>query len=175
MLCHCQYRGFVVCCLSCNLQYMHYSCTFPPFAGLLPQLVGVSPEKAIKLTANDTMRDYLRNKDGSLPLWKECIAGGTVHQSTYPRRMCERVTVVCVCVCLSVCPGSSHFISGLCKKLSSFLSFARYCLAMQLVDFAKKASFKRNRQSSHHKLPFVGHIAARVTWPHPKLAHIPCI
>ena len=48
----------------------------PP--GLLPQLVGVSPEKAIKLTMNDTMRDFLRGKDGSLPLWKECVAGGCV-------------------------------------------------------------------------------------------------
>ena len=46
--------------------------------GLLPQLVGVSPEKAIKLTTNDTMRDLLRSKDGSLALWKECIAGGCV-------------------------------------------------------------------------------------------------
>ena len=51
---------------------------FQSCTGLLPQLVGVSPEKAIKLTANDTMRDFLRNKDGTLPLWKECIAGGTV-------------------------------------------------------------------------------------------------
>jgi solute carrier family 25 aspartate/glutamate transporter 12/13 len=43
---------------------------------LVPQLVGVAPEKAIKLTMNDTMRDVLTEKDGSLPLWKECIAGG---------------------------------------------------------------------------------------------------
>ena len=51
--------------------------------GLVPQLVGVSPEKAIKLTANDTMRDFLRSKkDGSLPVWKECIAGGTVSYCT---------------------------------------------------------------------------------------------
>lgn len=47
-------------------------------AGLLPQLVGVSPEKAIKLTANDTMRGLLTNKDGFLPLWGELIAGGCV-------------------------------------------------------------------------------------------------
>lgn len=46
--------------------------------GLLPQLVGVSPEKAIKLTANDFMRDHLRSIDNSLPLYRECIAGGTV-------------------------------------------------------------------------------------------------
>ena len=40
--------------------------------------MGVSPEKAIKLTANDTMRDLLRSDDGSISLWKEVIAGGTV-------------------------------------------------------------------------------------------------
>ena len=42
--------------------------------------MGVSPEKAIKLTMNDTMRDFLREKDGSLPLWKECVAGGSVRR-----------------------------------------------------------------------------------------------
>ena len=40
--------------------------------------MGVSPEKAIKLTANDTMRDLLTTKDGKLSVWKECIAGGCV-------------------------------------------------------------------------------------------------
>ena len=52
-----------------------YSFLFP---GLLPQLVGVSPEKAIKLTVNDLMRDTLRSKDGTLPVYRECIAGGCV-------------------------------------------------------------------------------------------------
>ena len=42
--------------------------------GLLPQLMGVTPEKAIKLMTNFTVRDLLIFKDGSLPLWKECIA-----------------------------------------------------------------------------------------------------
>ena len=46
--------------------------------GLLPLLMGVAPEKAIKLTTNITVRDLLTSKDGSLPLWKECIAGGCV-------------------------------------------------------------------------------------------------
>ena len=46
--------------------------------GLLPQLMGVSPEKVIKLTTNDTMRDLLTTKDGKLAMWKECIAGGCV-------------------------------------------------------------------------------------------------
>ena len=41
--------------------------------------MGVSPEKAIKLTANDTMRDLLTGKDG-LPLWGEIVAGGCVSE-----------------------------------------------------------------------------------------------
>ncbi|KAK7092756.1 electrogenic aspartate/glutamate antiporter SLC25A13, mitochondrial-like [Littorina saxatilis] len=46
------------------------------YRGLAPQLVGVAPEKAIKLTVNDFMRDRLMRKDGTLPLWAECMAGG---------------------------------------------------------------------------------------------------
>lgn len=46
------------------------------YRGLLPQLVGVAPEKAIKLTMNDLMRDKLSRKDGTLPLWAEMAAGG---------------------------------------------------------------------------------------------------
>ncbi|XP_052265323.1 electrogenic aspartate/glutamate antiporter SLC25A13, mitochondrial-like isoform X2 [Dreissena polymorpha] len=46
------------------------------YRGLAPQLVGVAPEKAIKLTMNDLMRDKLCNPDGSLELWAECVAGG---------------------------------------------------------------------------------------------------
>ena len=53
-------------------------CTWFLLLGLLPQLMGVAPEKAIKLTTNFTVRDLLTSKDGNLSLWKECIAGGYV-------------------------------------------------------------------------------------------------
>jgi solute carrier family 25 aspartate/glutamate transporter 12/13 len=46
------------------------------YRGLLPQLVGVAPEKAIKLTMNDLMRGLLTQKDGSISLAAECISGG---------------------------------------------------------------------------------------------------
>jgi solute carrier family 25 aspartate/glutamate transporter 12/13 len=39
-------------------------------------LVGVAPEKAIKLAMNDFIRDRLTLPDGSIPLWAEIIAGG---------------------------------------------------------------------------------------------------
>ena len=46
------------------------------YLGLIPQLVGVAPEKAIKLTVNDFIRDRLTLADGSIPLWAEIVAGG---------------------------------------------------------------------------------------------------
>ncbi|XP_046355558.1 electrogenic aspartate/glutamate antiporter SLC25A13, mitochondrial-like isoform X1 [Haliotis cracherodii] len=46
------------------------------YRGLAPQLVGVAPEKAIKLTMNDLMRDKLTKSDGSIELWAEMVAGG---------------------------------------------------------------------------------------------------
>eukprot|EP00088_Acartia_fossae_P001026 TRINITY_DN10389_c0_g1_i3.p1 TRINITY_DN10389_c0_g1~~TRINITY_DN10389_c0_g1_i3.p1 ORF type:complete len:695 (-),score=135.35 TRINITY_DN10389_c0_g1_i3:366-2450(-) len=47
------------------------------YRGLVPQLMGVAPEKAIKLTMNDFARDKLRQANGgNLPYWAEMIAGG---------------------------------------------------------------------------------------------------
>lgn len=46
------------------------------YRGLVPQLLGVAPEKAIKLTVNDLMRDKLTDDKGYLPKWGEVIAGG---------------------------------------------------------------------------------------------------
>lgn len=45
------------------------------YRGLLPQLMGVAPEKAIKLTMNDLVRDKLRNDKGQIALWAEVLAG----------------------------------------------------------------------------------------------------
>jgi len=46
------------------------------YRGLVPQLVGVAPEKAIKLTMNDLVRDKMTHfNDGKLPLWGEIVAG----------------------------------------------------------------------------------------------------
>ena len=46
------------------------------YRGLPPQLVGVAPEKAIKLTMNDFVRDKVVRRDGTYPLWGEILAGG---------------------------------------------------------------------------------------------------
>ncbi|PHH53062.1 Calcium-binding mitochondrial carrier protein Aralar2 [Ceratocystis fimbriata CBS 114723] len=47
------------------------------YSGVLPQLVGVAPEKAIKLTVNDLARGYFSRKDGSIHLGAEIISGST--------------------------------------------------------------------------------------------------
>jgi solute carrier family 25 aspartate/glutamate transporter 12/13 len=52
------------------------------YSGLAPQLVGVAPEKAIKLVMNDIVRSACRDpQTGELKLWHEvlagCVAGGS--------------------------------------------------------------------------------------------------
>ncbi|KAM0324191.1 hypothetical protein ACHAQA_008385 [Verticillium albo-atrum] len=47
------------------------------YSGVLPQLVGVAPEKAIKLTVNDIVRTYFTNKEGKIYWGSEVLAGGT--------------------------------------------------------------------------------------------------
>ncbi|XP_017481438.1 PREDICTED: calcium-binding mitochondrial carrier protein Aralar1 isoform X2 [Rhagoletis zephyria] len=46
------------------------------YRGLLPQLMGVAPEKAIKLTVNDFVRDKFTDKQGVIAGWSEIMAGG---------------------------------------------------------------------------------------------------
>ncbi|KAG5672936.1 hypothetical protein PVAND_003023 [Polypedilum vanderplanki] len=46
------------------------------YRGLVPQLLGVAPEKAIKLTVNDFVRDKFLDKQGQIPYWAEVLAGG---------------------------------------------------------------------------------------------------
>ena len=48
------------------------------YRGLIPQLIGVAPEKAIKLTMNDLVRDKLTDKKGNIMLPSEMLAGACV-------------------------------------------------------------------------------------------------
>lgn len=47
------------------------------YSGVLPQLVGVAPEKAIKLTVNDLVRSHFSSGTGEIWLPHELLAGGT--------------------------------------------------------------------------------------------------
>ena len=49
------------------------------YKGLTVQLIGVAPEKAIKLVVNDFVRDKFMQYNGSLPLYGEILAGGMVN------------------------------------------------------------------------------------------------
>ncbi|XP_054847649.1 electrogenic aspartate/glutamate antiporter SLC25A13, mitochondrial [Eublepharis macularius] len=60
----------------CFKKVLRYEGFFGLYRGLLPQLLGVAPEKAIKLTVNDFVRDKFMNRDGSVPLAAEILAGG---------------------------------------------------------------------------------------------------
>lgn len=48
------------------------------YRGLVPQLIGVAPEKAIKLTMNDLVRDKLTDKKGNITFPGEMFAGACV-------------------------------------------------------------------------------------------------
>ncbi|XP_028672887.1 electrogenic aspartate/glutamate antiporter SLC25A13, mitochondrial [Erpetoichthys calabaricus] len=60
----------------CFRKVLRYEGFFGLYRGLLPQLLGVAPEKAIKLTVNDFVRGKYMQKDGSVPLFAEILAGG---------------------------------------------------------------------------------------------------
>uniref|UniRef100_A0A7N8YH31 Solute carrier family 25 member 12 n=2 Tax=Mastacembelus armatus TaxID=205130 RepID=A0A7N8YH31_9TELE len=60
----------------CAKKVLRYEGVFGFYRGLLPQLIGVAPEKAIKLTVNDFVRDKFTTQDDTIPLSAEILAGG---------------------------------------------------------------------------------------------------
>ncbi|XP_051872358.1 electrogenic aspartate/glutamate antiporter SLC25A13, mitochondrial [Pristis pectinata] len=60
----------------CFRKVLRYEGFFGLYRGLLPQLMGVAPEKAIKLSMNDFVRDMFTWKDGSIAITAEVLAGG---------------------------------------------------------------------------------------------------
>nr|XP_029514804.1 calcium-binding mitochondrial carrier protein Aralar2-like [Oncorhynchus nerka] len=61
--------------LDCFKKVLRYEGFFGLYRGLVPQLLGVAPEKAIKLTVNDFIRGKTRQRDGSIPVPAEILAG----------------------------------------------------------------------------------------------------
>lgn len=59
----------------CFLKVIRHEGILGLYRGLPPQIIGVAPEKAIKLTMNDLVRDKLRKPDGSVVLPGEILAG----------------------------------------------------------------------------------------------------
>ncbi|KAG7205157.1 hypothetical protein KM043_018253 [Ampulex compressa] len=65
------YRNSFDCCK----KVIRHEGFFGLYRGLIPQLMGVAPEKAIKLTVNDFVRDKFMDKNGNLPMYGEIISG----------------------------------------------------------------------------------------------------
>ncbi|XP_063979966.1 calcium-binding mitochondrial carrier protein Aralar1 isoform X1 [Diachasmimorpha longicaudata] len=65
------YRNSFDCCK----KVIRHEGFFGLYRGLVPQLMGVAPEKAIKLTVNDFVRDKFADKNGNLPLYGEIVSG----------------------------------------------------------------------------------------------------
>lgn len=63
-----------------TLQVIRHEGFFGLYRGLLPQFLGVAPEKAIKLTVNDLVRDKFTIKD-EIPLYAEILAGACVRNA----------------------------------------------------------------------------------------------
>lgn len=59
----------------CFQKVIRHEGVFGLYRGLVPQLMGVAPEKAIKLTVNDLMRDKFMDKNGNIAPHGEIIAG----------------------------------------------------------------------------------------------------
>jgi len=47
------------------------------YRGIIPNLIGVTPEKAIKLAVNEKAREMLEDEDGNITLMHEVFAGGS--------------------------------------------------------------------------------------------------
>uniref|UniRef100_A0A914BUP8 EF-hand domain-containing protein n=1 Tax=Acrobeloides nanus TaxID=290746 RepID=A0A914BUP8_9BILA len=62
--------------LDCFKKVVKFEGVMGLYRGLLPQIIGVAPEKAIKLTMNDFVRDKF-TEDGRISLIGEIIAGGS--------------------------------------------------------------------------------------------------
>lgn len=59
----------------CFKKVIRHEGVFGLYRGLVPQLMGVAPEKAIKLTVNDFVRDKFYDKNGNIPLYGEILSG----------------------------------------------------------------------------------------------------
>jgi len=82
------------------------------YAGVLPQLIGVAPEKAIKLTVNDLVRAYFTDKEtNQIKMWQEMLAGGSAGACQVVRRILAK----CRC-CTSLTPSDLYQSSGNCQN-----------------------------------------------------------
>eukprot|EP01114_Cavostelium_apophysatum_P014760 TRINITY_DN3906_c0_g1_i1.p1 TRINITY_DN3906_c0_g1~~TRINITY_DN3906_c0_g1_i1.p1 ORF type:complete len:866 (+),score=176.39 TRINITY_DN3906_c0_g1_i1:102-2699(+) len=63
--------------IDCFMKVVKGEGVFGLYRGLVPQLIGVAPEKAIKLTVNDLIRKLTSDANGNVSLPFEILAGGS--------------------------------------------------------------------------------------------------
>ncbi|XP_030370532.1 calcium-binding mitochondrial carrier protein Aralar1 isoform X2 [Scaptodrosophila lebanonensis] len=100
------------------------------YRGLLPQLMGVAPEKAIKLTVNDLVRDKLVDKNGDLPTWAEVLAGGCAGASQVVFTNPLEIVKIRLQVAGEIATGSKISALSVVRELGLFGLYkgARACL-----------------------------------------------
>uniref|UniRef100_A0A3Q0KMM7 Putative mitochondrial solute carrier n=1 Tax=Schistosoma mansoni TaxID=6183 RepID=A0A3Q0KMM7_SCHMA len=60
----------------CFRKVIRFEGFFGLYRGLGPQILGVAPEKAIKLTVNDIVRDQFTKPNGDISIYAEILSGG---------------------------------------------------------------------------------------------------
>jgi len=124
------------------------------YRGLVPQLMGVAPEKAIKLTMNDLARDKLRHwhlpgsPSGDLPIWAEVLAGGCGGASQVMFTNPLEIVKIRLQVAGEMAGGQKVSALGVCKELGFFGLYkgSRACflrdIPFSMIFFPCYAHFK---------------------------------
>ncbi|KHJ45782.1 Calcium-binding carrier protein Aralar2 [Trichuris suis] len=86
------------------------------YRGLAPQLAGVIPEKAVKLTVNDFVRDKFTNA-GGIPFWAEVLAGGCGGASQVMFTNPVEIVKIRMQMAGEIQPGSFPSLASVCRQL----------------------------------------------------------
>lgn len=87
------------------------------YSGVLPQLIGVAPEKAIKLTVNDLVRNFFKDKETSKIKWgHEVIAGGSAGACQVVSTMSQATVVVILTWCYRSSPTRLKSSKSVCRS-----------------------------------------------------------
>lgn len=118
------------------------------YSGVLPQLVGVAPEKAIKLTVNDLVRGWFTDKKtGNMPLPAEILAGGSAG--------------ACQVVSISLLRGQSAFVVD--ALLTRMFLLRSSPTPSKSSKFVSRSRERQSRRVS--KLPLSGRLCgSSATW-----------
>merc|ERR1719369_185055 len=119
------------------------------YRGLVPQLMGVAPEKAIKLTMNDLARDKIKHYNGgTLPIWGEIIAGGVGGASQVMFTNPLEIVKIRLQVAGEIASGERVSAWGVVKELGFFGLYkgSRACflrdIPFSMIFFPSYAHFK---------------------------------